>query len=90
MLLLAAGRIKFVKVCNYNYNIQVFLVLKLFKNIQIHIIQVYSSTYYSSSSCIQKYLSISVTYPVHVHLKFIHNTLSISKSLYNSCHKSFM
>ena len=29
-------------------------------------------------------------YPVHVHLKFIHNTLSISKSLYNNRHKTFM
>ena len=28
--------------------------LKLFKNIQIHIIQVYSDTYYSSLSCIHK------------------------------------
>ena len=68
MLLLAAGHIKFVcNVYNYSFKIQVFLMLKLFKNIEIHIIQVYSNTYYSSLSCIYKSFSISITYPVHVH-----------------------
>ena len=60
MLLLAAGQIKFVyNAYNYSFKIQVFLMLKLFKNIEIHIIL--------SLSCIQKYFSISITYPVHVH-----------------------
>ena len=35
-------------------------------------------------------LSISITYPVHIHLNFIHNTLSISKSLYHSHYKSYI
>ena len=55
MLLLAAGHIKFV--CNvyiYSFKMQVFLMLKLFKDIEIHIIQVCSNTYYSSESCIYK------------------------------------
>ena len=39
MLLLAASHIKFVyNVYNYSFKIQVFLILKLFKNIGIHII----------------------------------------------------
>ena len=39
MLLLAASHIKFVyNVHNYSFKIQVFLMLKLFKNIEIHII----------------------------------------------------
>ena len=55
MLLLAAGHIKFVcNVYNYSFKIQVFLMLELFKNIEIHIIQVYSNTYYSSLSRIYK------------------------------------
>ena len=37
MLLLAAGYIKFIQSINCKYNIQAFLVLRLFKNIQIHI-----------------------------------------------------
>ena len=42
MLLLAAGHIKFVyNVCNYSFIIQVYLMLKLFKNIEIHIIHLY-------------------------------------------------
>ena len=60
MLLLAAGHIKFV--CNvYNYNFQNtgFLNAK--------IIQRHRNTYYSSLSCIQKYFSILITYPAHVH-----------------------
>ena len=39
MHLLAAGHIKFVcNVYNYSFKIQAFLMLKLFKNIEIHII----------------------------------------------------
>ena len=57
MLLLAAGHIKFVcNVYNYSFKIQVFLMLKLFKNTEIHIIHLYHA-----------FKSISVTYPVHVH-----------------------
>ena len=42
MLLLAAGHIKFVYyVYNYSFKIQVLLILKLFKNIEIHIIHLY-------------------------------------------------
>ena len=49
MLLLAASHISnSYNVYNCNYIIQVFLVLKLFKNMQIHIIQVHTDTYYSS------------------------------------------
>ena len=55
MLLLVAGHIKFVyNVYNCNYKVQVPLMLKLFKIIEIHIIQVYSNTYYLSVSCIYK------------------------------------
>ena len=45
MLLLAAGHINPYNVHNCNYNIQVFLILRLFKNIQIHIIQVHTDAY---------------------------------------------
>ena len=42
MLLLAASHIKFIyNVYNYSFKIQVFLMLKLFKNIEIHIIHLY-------------------------------------------------
>ena len=48
---LAAGHISnSYSVYNCDYIIQVFLVQKLFKNMQIHIIQVYTDTYYSSLS----------------------------------------
>ena len=52
MLLLSAGHIKFVyNVYNYSFNIQVFLMLKLFKNIEIHIIHLYHA--FKSSSVFQ-------------------------------------
>ena len=55
MLLLAASHIQnSYNVYNCDYIIQVFLVLKLFKNMQIHIIQVYTDTYYSSLAYIHK------------------------------------
>ena len=55
MLLLAASHIlNSYSVYNCGYIIQVFLVLKLFKNMQIHIIQVHTDTYYSSLSYILK------------------------------------
>ena len=55
MLLLAAGHIKFIyNVYNCDYIIQVFLMLKLFRNMQIHIIQVHTDTYYSSLAYIHK------------------------------------
>ena len=41
MLLLAASHIKFIYVYNYSFKIQVFLMLKLFQNIEIHIIHLY-------------------------------------------------
>ena len=51
MLSLAASHISnSYSVYNCNYIIQIFLVLKLFKNMQIHIIQVHTDTYYSSLS----------------------------------------
>ena len=50
MLLLVASHVRY----NCNYIIQVFLVLKLFKNMQIHIIQVHTDTYYSSLAYIHK------------------------------------
>ena len=44
MYLLAAGHIKFVyNVYNYSFKIQVFLMLKLFKNIEKHIIHHYDA-----------------------------------------------
>ena len=44
MLLLAASHIKFIhNVYNYSFRIQVFLMLKLFKNIEIHIIHLYNA-----------------------------------------------
>ena len=44
MLLLAAGQIKFVcNVYNYSFKIQVFLMPKLFKDIEIHIIHLYQA-----------------------------------------------
>ena len=55
-------------VYNCDYIIQVLLVLNLFKNMQIHIIQVHTDTYYSSLAYIHKLFNISVTYLVHVHL----------------------
>ena len=54
MLLLAVSHIKFIYVYNCNYIIQVFLVLKLFKNMQIHIIQEHTDKYYSSLAYIHK------------------------------------
>ena len=54
MLLLAAGHIDSYNVYYCDYIIQVFLVLKLFKNMQIHIIRVHTDTYYSSSVYIHK------------------------------------
>ena len=52
MLLLAAGHIKFIyNVYNYSFKIQVFLMLKLFKNIEIHIIHLYHA--FISSSIFQ-------------------------------------
>ena len=55
MLLLAAGHIQnSYNVYNCDYIFQIFLVLKLFKNMQIHIIQVYTDTCYSSLSYILK------------------------------------
>ena len=41
MLLLAISHIKFENVHNYSFQIQVFLMLELFKNIEIHIIHLY-------------------------------------------------
>ena len=54
MLLLAAGHEKFIQSIQLELQYSSFLSAKLFKNIQIHIIQLYSSTYYSSLSCAQK------------------------------------
>ena len=54
MPLLAASHINSHNVYNCDYIIQVFLVLKLFKNMQIHIIQVHTDTYYSSLAYIHK------------------------------------
>ena len=60
MLLLAASHIKFVyNVYNYSFKKQFFFNAK--------IIQKHRNTYYSSLLCIQKYFSISITYPIHVH-----------------------
>ena len=55
---------------------------------QIHIIQVYTNTHYSSVSYILKEFNISITYPVHVHLWFIHNISSNVKILYKNHHKT--
>ena len=67
MLSLAAGHISnSYSVYNCDYIIQVFLVLRLFRYMQIHIIQVH--TYYSSLSYNLKKYNISITYLVHVHL----------------------
>ena len=75
MLLLAASHKNSYNVYNCNYNIQVFLILRLFKNIQIHIIQVHTDSYYSSLAYIHKKYNISIiiscTYTFLIYSQYI-------------------